>query len=253
MAFPGMPPMMPAYPGAVPYVGAPQAGAKGGIEGKGGYGGKGKFSKGGGMKGFGKGKRGGKGGKSKGKGDDEDGEDGDAAEGEETERGPRIRKDEPPIVKAQREARERAEADILKYIQGRWKDAADESIIYTVEGNTCSVSNKSTPEGRVFHNRLSMYGVEFCWNARRFWHDLNVKALKEQGEPDAIEKVEWNPGKTSPAAEQIIWLRAPPEEEPEKVDATDDGQAETAAATSAEECSGPAADTTDAGAADATN
>merc|ERR1719456_525800 len=120
MAYPGMAPFpIPAYPGAVPYMGAPQGGGKGAVDGFGGKG-KGKFGKGS-FKGFGKGKKGGKG-KSKDKG--EDGEAGDgAAEGdEETERAPRVRRDEPPIVKAQREARERAEADILKFLQGRWKD-----------------------------------------------------------------------------------------------------------------------------------
>lgn len=248
MAYPGASPyQMPAYPGAVPYMGGlpPQAGGKS-ANGFGGGKGKGKFSKGG-M--GGKGKKGGfKGGKSKGKGDDDDGEGGDAAEGdEETERPPRVRRDEPPIVKAQREARERAEEGILKYLQGRWVDAADSNITYTVEGNTCSVANKNAPGGRVFHNRLSMYGVEFCWNAKRFWHDINLPALKAQG--DEPEKVEWNPGKTSPPAEQIIWLKAPPEpEEPEKVDATDEGQNEATAAAPAEECSGPSAETTDAAA-----
>jgi len=236
MAYPGMPYPMPAYPGAMPYMGGlpPQVGGKGPIDG-GNFGGKGKgkFTKGG--KG---GKKGGGKGKFKGKSEDEGGEGGEGDE--ETERAPRVRRDEPPIVKAQREARERAEADILKFLQGRWKDEKDDNIIYTVEGNTVSVANKNAPGGRTFHNRLSMYGVEFCWNAKRFWHDLNTTALKAQGpEP---EKVEWNPGKTSPPAEQIIWLKAPPEpEEPEKVDATDEGQN----AAAADPCSGPAADTTD--------
>jgi len=223
---------MPGYPGAAPYMGGmPMQAAQ---QGFGGGKGKGKFSKGSGFggKGF-KGKGGGKG-KSKG----EDGEDGDGekAEGdEETERAPRVRKDEPPIVKAQREARERAEAVILKQLAGRWVDEADAEVTYTVEGNTVSVANKSG--GRVFHNRLSMYGVEFCWNAKRFWHDVNLKELYSAG--DEPEKVEWNPGKGSPGA-QIIWLRAPPEpEKPEKDE--DEADAEGKAAEAA-----PPADSSDA-------
>lgn len=232
MAYPGMAPFpMPNYPGATPYMGGLTGPVgKGMTDGKG----KGKFGKGGFGKGFGKGKRSGKGKK------DGEGEGGEG-DGEETERAPRVRRDEPPIVKAQREAREKAEADILKNLQGRWKDAANEAIIYTVEGNTCSVSNKSEPDARVFHNRLSMYGVEFCWNAKRFWHDLNLTELRAQG--DAVEKVEWNPSKSSPPAEQIIWLKAPPEPEEEKADATDDGQNADAADPPIAVCSGP--ETTD--------
>jgi hypothetical protein len=218
--YPGAPPFpMPSYPGAVPYMGSPQApgsyagsyGGKGDFSGKG----KGKFSKGG-FKG-GKGKKGGFKGKSKGKG--EDGEDDPEGEGDGEQE--KVRKDEPPIVKAQREARERAEAVILEKLQGRWVDKADSDVTYAVEGNTVSVSNKNG--GRVFHNRLSMYGVEFCWNAKRFWHDLNLTAMNSC-EGDLPEQIEWNPGKSSPPAEQIVWLRAPPEPESEKVDATDDGQ-----------------------------
>lgn len=214
MSYPGFAPPypMPGYPGASPYMGGmPMQGLGGGGKGKG------KFGKGG-FGGKGKGKGGGKG---KSKGDDEDGE---KAEGEDGERAPRVRKDEPPIVKAQREAREKAEAVILKQLQGRWVDAADADITYTVEGNTCSVANKNG--GRTFHNRLSMYGVEFCWNAKRFWHDVNLKALQSSG--DEPEKVEWNPGKNSPPAEQIIWLRAPPEpEKPEGEEAAEAAPADS--------------------------
>lgn len=203
MSYPGAAPYpgamgMPGYPGAAPYMGGMPMQA--GLPGAGAPGGKGKFGKGGG-KGFGKGKKG----FGKGKSKDDD------AEGEDGEKGPRVRKDEPPIVKAQREARERAEASILKQLQGRWVDAADDKVRYKVEGNTVSVSNKDG--GRVFHNRLSMYGVEFCWNAKRFWHDVNLKDLQAQG--DEPEKVEWNPGKNSPPAEQIVWNRAPPPTEEE--------------------------------------
>jgi len=158
-----------------------------------------------------------------GKGKSKDGEEGEeGAEGEDSaDRAPRVRKDEPPIVKAQREARERAEAIILKQLQGRWVDKADEQITYTVEGNTVSVANKNG--GRVFHNRLSMYGVEFCWNAKRFWHDVNLTELQASGD-EPVETVEWNPGKGSPPAEQIVWLRVPPEPEKEEGDATEEGQ-----------------------------
>merc|ERR1719240_2004766 len=206
-------PSIPAYPGAVPYMGVPAQ-----VAGKGGFSGKGKFGKGGFSKG-GKGKKGGGKGKSKDAEGGDGGEGGDAVDGDEAgERPPRVRRDEPPIVKAQREAREKAEADILKYLQGYWVDEKDSNISYTVEGNTVSVANKNAPGGRTFHNRLSMYGVEFCWNAKRFWHDLNLVALKAQG--DEPEKVEWNPGKTSPPAEQIVWLKAekPEDPEPETVD-----------------------------------
>jgi len=225
-------PAMPGYPGAMPYMGGmPQApggkGADAGFAGKGGFvASKGKgFGYKGGFKGTGgKGKKGGFKGSSKGKGEGEDGVEGEeGADGE--ERAPRVRKDEPPIVKAQREARERAEGLILKQLQGRWVDQADADLKYKVEGNTCSVSNKNG--GRVFHNRLSMYGVEFCWNAKRFWHDLNLKELQGQGE-DEVEKVEWNPGKSSPPADQIVWVKdhspptPPPEPEEEAADVEGD-------------------------------
>jgi len=220
---------MPGYPGAAPYMGGmPMQGQgfQGGLDGKGKgkFGGKGGFK--GGFGGKGKGKGGGFG-FGKGKSKDDDGE--PRAEGEEgEERAPRVRKDEPPIVKAQREARERAEAIILKQLQGRWIDAADADILYTVEGNMCSVENKNG--GRVFRNRLSMYGVEFCWNAKRFWHDVDLTALRAAGEEP--EEVTWTPGKNSPAAEQIIWHRAPPKTEEElkaEADAAEAAEAQKAA------------------------
>jgi len=192
-----------AYGGQV-YGGLPQeGGCYSGYSGYSGYTGKGKGkfgdSKGKGKKGYGKG----------GKKGDED-KVGDEAGKEDDEGGevaPRVRPDEPPVVRAQREARERTEAAILKQLQGRWIDAADSAITYVVEGNTCSVTNENAE--RVFHNRLSMYGVDFCWNARRFWHNLDLKVLESNdrnsdGQP---AEVEWNPGKSSPPATQIIWLR----------------------------------------------
>jgi len=215
---------MPSYPGATPYMGATPQALQAAGKGKGKFGGKG------GLKGGkGGGKQGGlKGGRTKGKGVDDGDADDDAADVDrvdEQDFNTKERKEEPPIVKAQRDARERAEAIILKKLQGRWADAADSDITYVVEGNTVSVSNSKG--GRVFHNRLSMYGTEFCWNAKRFWHDLNLQALNSS-EQELPCRVEWNPGKSSPPAEQIIWKALPPEPEAETVDATDDGQQDNA-------------------------
>lgn len=111
-----------------------------------------------------------------------------------------------PIVNAQREARQRFEKDILDKIQGRWVDEADPNTSYVVEGNICSVS--SANGGRGFRNRLSVYGVEMCWDARRFWHYLNLQELHKPGDPP--ERLEWNPAKDSPPTQQIVWLKAPP-------------------------------------------
>mmetsp|Transcript_28978 Transcript_28978/g.75331 ORF Transcript_28978/g.75331 Transcript_28978/m.75331 type:complete len:335 (+) Transcript_28978:1129-2133(+) len=111
-----------------------------------------------------------------------------------------------PIASAQREARLRFEKDILDRMQGRWGDEADPNITYVVEGSICSVS--SGDGGRGFRNRLSVYGVEFCWDARRFWHYLNLPELYSQGE--IAEKLEWNPAKDSPPTTQIVWNRLPP-------------------------------------------
>merc|ERR1711957_1020163 len=46
---------------------------------------------------------------------------------------------------------------------------------------------------------------EFCWDARRFWHFIDTKALYSDAE-QAI-RVEWNPGKDSPPTEKITWVR----------------------------------------------
>lgn len=120
------------------------------------------------------------------------------------------------IVDAQREARMRFEKEILDKLQGRWQDEADDQITYIVEGNTVAVHKADGSRG--FRNRLSVYGVEMCWDARRFWHNLDTKELFAAGE--TIEKVEWNPGKDSPPTEKIVWLKAPPltEEEQEELE-----------------------------------
>jgi len=110
----------------------------------------------------------------------------------------------PPIVIAQREARQRFERSILDRIQGRWVDESNFGTTYVVENNMCSVSNSGND--RVFRNRLGVYGVDMCWNARIFWHILNIEALNSSGEkPDRLE---WNPAKDSPPAQRIVWLKA---------------------------------------------
>mmetsp|Transcript_73776 Transcript_73776/g.186550 ORF Transcript_73776/g.186550 Transcript_73776/m.186550 type:complete len:404 (-) Transcript_73776:413-1624(-) len=216
--------------------------------------GKGKGKKG---KGKGKGK-----GKFKGKGKGEDGEggdkDGEKKEGEEggaegeakeksgvgsivsAQREARQREEGrfSPIVSAQRDARMRFEKDVLDRIQGRWVDETDSNTTYVVEGNVCSVS--SGDGGRGFRNRLSVYGVEMCWDARRFWHYLNLQELYAAG--DNVEKLEWNPAKDSPPTQQIVWLKAPPlpegeeeakEEDEAKEEEAKEGGEEPAAAAEA--------------------
>lgn len=165
--------------------------------------GKGKFNKGKGKfdKGKGKGKKGKDGdaeGDEKGEGDADGKEDGDAPKWES--------RPVNPIVAAQREARQRFEKDILDRIQGRWTDEGDPQTTYVVEGSIVSVS--SGDGGRGFRNRLSAYGVDMCWDARRFWHYLNLPEMYKAG--DLPERIEWNPGKDSPPTEQIVWLKAPP-------------------------------------------
>jgi len=253
-------PQMQGYGG---YGMGPQAGyggmGKGGDAGFGGYGGGFFEGKGKGKKGKGKGK--GKG-KFKGKGKGEDGEggdkDGEKKEGEEggaegeakeksgvgsivsAQREARQREEGrfSPIVSAQRDARMRFEKDVLDRIQGRWVDETDSNTTYVVEGNVCSVS--SGDGGRGFRNRLSVYGVEMCWDARRFWHYLNLQELYAAG--DNVEKLEWNPAKDSPPTQQIVWLKAPPlpegeeeakEEDEAKEEEAKEGGEEPAAAAEA--------------------
>jgi len=235
--------MQQGYPGATGGFGG--FGGKGGdgYGGYGGYGGGGGYSGGyGGFDGKGKGKKGkgkgkGKFGKGKGKGKDEEdgekkeGEEGEKKEGDEEKSAPssvaaaqREARDSrfSPIASAQREARLRFEKDILDRMQGRWGDEADPNITYVVEGSICSVS--SGDGGRGFRNRLSVYGVEFCWDARRFWHYLNLPELYSQGE--IAEKLEWNPAKDSPPTTQIVWNRLPPLSEVEEEAKEGEGEGE---------------------------
>merc|ERR1712187_18479 len=153
----------------------------------------------------------------KGKGEEQGGEpkEGEEVEGEEGEskKPSRPEKDVPPVVLAQRAARARFEKDILDKLQGRWKDEDEEGTFYSVEGNVCAVST-SDAEARTFRNRLGVFGHDFCWDARRFWHYLDMKALSDAG--DTPETVTWTPGKDSPATRPITWLRAPPEPEKEE-------------------------------------
>jgi len=122
-------------------------------------------------------------------------------------------RDRSAISQAQRSAQQRFERDLLDRVQGRWADASDPAMIYKVEGSLCSVS--SGDNSRVFRNRLSVFGGELCWDARRWWHTLNLSSLPPVGEE--VERVEWNPGEGSPPTRPVVWLRAPPE--PESADA----------------------------------
>lgn len=117
-------------------------------------------------------------------------------------------RDRAAIISAQKSAQQRFEKDLLDRVQGKWKDEEDPTISYHVEGSVCSVSGQST---RTFRNRLSIYGGELCWDAKRFWHNLNFNALPPSGEE--VERVEWNPGQGSPPTKQIIWIRSTEEDE----------------------------------------
>lgn len=201
-----------AYGGGMPCGGMPPAGCVGpcGFKGCGEKGGKGR--------GFGKGKGKGKafkGGSPLGSGP---GTFGDAAGGPggwaasdprrqiELAQKRAKQRDRSAISQAQRSAQQRFERDLLERVQGSWVDASDPSTSYVVEGALCSVSGGKN--GRVFRNRLGVYGGELCWDARRFWHNLDINKLPPLGEE--VERVEWNPGEGSPETRQIVWLRAPP-------------------------------------------
>eukprot|EP00927_Polykrikos_kofoidii_P014654 TRINITY_DN16463_c0_g1_i1.p1 TRINITY_DN16463_c0_g1~~TRINITY_DN16463_c0_g1_i1.p1 ORF type:complete len:340 (+),score=74.00 TRINITY_DN16463_c0_g1_i1:86-1105(+) len=215
---PGMhPEMQPGLFGMMPMVGGGQMAFNDDTMGAGGQakGGKG-FGKGYG-KGFGKGFGKGKGkGKVKGKGFGKFGKGGKGTNGEEA--GAELQdgvseggdaqlgeKSETSISDAQRAARLRFEKDVLDRLQGRWQDADEDSTTYLVDGNLCSVSGGDT--GRVFRNRLFVFGHEMCWDARRFWHYLDLKALFASG--DTVERAEWKPAKDSPPTREIVWLKLP--------------------------------------------
>jgi len=146
-------------------------------------------------------------------------------------------RDRSAISQAQRSAQQRFERDLLERVQGSWADASDPNTTYAVEGSLCSVSGGEN--SRVFRNRLGVYGGELCWDARRFWHYLNLSALPPLGE--VVERVEWNPGEGSPPTRPIVWIRtgaqlddaeepAPSAAEPEAVPCTAEAVAEAVVA-----------------------
>jgi hypothetical protein len=118
-------------------------------------------------------------------------------------------RDRSAISQAQRSAQERFEKDLLDRVQGNWVDASDTSVCYEVEGNLCAVSGGDNT--RTFRNRIGVYAGELCWDARRFWHYLDLNAMPSPGEE--VERVEWKPGEGSPPTKPIIWIRAPPKPE----------------------------------------
>ncbi|CAE8601901.1 unnamed protein product [Polarella glacialis] len=136
-------------------------------------------------------------------------------------------RDRSAINQAQRTAQQRFEKDLLDRVQGNWVDEADPDTSYLVEGCLCSVSGGEN--ARTFRNRLGVYGGELCWDARRFWHNLNLNALPPLGEE--VLRVEWNPAEGSPPTKQIVWVKGPPlpeggaakeeEDEPANEDAAD--------------------------------
>uniref|UniRef100_A0A7S4RB25 Uncharacterized protein n=1 Tax=Alexandrium monilatum TaxID=311494 RepID=A0A7S4RB25_9DINO len=132
-------------------------------------------------------------------------------------------RDRSAISEAQRFAQQRFERDLLERIQGSWVDASDSSTSYVVDGGICAVSGGES--SRTFRNRLGVYGGELCWDARRFWHRLDISALPPPGE--AAERVEWSPGAGSPPTRPIVWIRAPAEAGGAE-DAAADGKGEEA-------------------------
>lgn len=109
------------------------------------------------------------------------------------------------ITQAQRNAQQRFEKDLLDRVQGTWIDESDPTSSYVVEGSICSVSGGDN--ARVFRNRISVYGGELCWDAKRFWHYLDLKSLPAEG---PVDKVLWTPGEGSPPTRPITWLRGTP-------------------------------------------
>jgi len=127
-------------------------------------------------------------------------------------------RDRATISQAQRSAQQRFERDLLERIQGSWVDASDSSTSYVVEGGICAVSGGEN--SRTFRNRLGVYGGELCWDARRFWHRLDLNSLPPADE--TVERVEWSPGEGSPPTRPIIWIRGPP---PVEVNGAEEGEA----------------------------
>lgn len=116
------------------------------------------------------------------------------------------------ISQAQRSAQQRFERDLLDRVQGCWVDESDPTTTYEVNGSMCLVTSGDTT--RVFRNRISTFGGELCWDAKRFWHYLDLSSLPPVNEQ--VERVEWNPGEGSPPTRTIVWLRT--EAPPPKVD-----------------------------------
>lgn len=110
------------------------------------------------------------------------------------------------IMDAQRAAKQRFEAGLLERVQGTWVDESDPNTSYVVNGNICEVAADGT--SRVFRNRLGVYAGDLCWDARRFWHKLELKTLPPEGE--TLERVEWTQGEGSPPTRPIVWLRGTP-------------------------------------------
>jgi len=127
-------------------------------------------------------------------------------------------RDRSAIAQAQRSAQLRFEKDLLDRVQGSWVDESDPATSYVVEGSLCSVSGGEN--SRVFRNRISLYGSELCWDARRFWHYLNLNALPPNGEE--VERVEWTVGEGSPPTKPIIWLRGEPPPKTEGAEGAED-------------------------------
>jgi len=110
------------------------------------------------------------------------------------------------ISQAQRSAQMRFEKDLLDRVQGNWIDESDNTVGYVVEGSMCTVSGGEN--ARVFRNRISLYNGELCWDARRWWHKLNITSLPPGGAP--VERVEWMLGEGSPMVKDIVWIRGEP-------------------------------------------
>eukprot|EP00747_Dinoflagellata_sp_TGD_P033358 gnl/TRDRNA2_/TRDRNA2_136564_c1_seq1.p1 gnl/TRDRNA2_/TRDRNA2_136564_c1~~gnl/TRDRNA2_/TRDRNA2_136564_c1_seq1.p1 ORF type:complete len:200 (+),score=47.89 gnl/TRDRNA2_/TRDRNA2_136564_c1_seq1:64-600(+) len=142
------------------------------------------------------------------------------------------------ISQAQRSAQQRFEQGLLDRVQGRWVDEADANTLYVVEGSICSVSSGGS--SRVFRNRLSVFGGDLCWDAKRFWHNLKLDALPPLDDP--VERVEWVPGEGSPPTKTIVWLPAPPAPEGEEAAGEGNEACDEAKGDEKEDCDGEAAD-----------
>lgn len=133
-------------------------------------------------------------------------------------------RDREAIIQAQRSALQRFEKDHMERLQGRWYDATDPKTTYVVDGPLLSVAGG---EGeRVFRNRLAVFNGDICWDARRFWHKLNVDTLPPVGEE--VQRVEWTPGEGSAPTKPVVWQRSPPDPPPAAVEAEVNGDAKDA-------------------------